>query len=71
VTAVVVVTAGPEAGAPCGACRQVLAEFADDPIVRMLAVDEENAILARRDSSVDALLPGRFRGEQVFAATKA
>ena len=71
IRAVVVVTAGPEAGSPCGACRQTLAELAGDAPVRMLAVDEAGVVISRRESSVDTLLPGKFRGDQVFAATKA
>jgi cytidine deaminase len=69
--AVVVVTAGPEAGSPCGACRQVLGEFCDDAPVRMLAVDENDAIVDRRETTVSALLPGRFRGELVTGVAKS
>ena len=65
--AVVVVTAGPEAGAPCGACRQTLFEFAGDAPVRMLAVDDAGGVVDERSSSVHALLPGAFRPDQVPA----
>lgn len=63
--AVVVVTAGPEAGAPCGACRQTLFEFAGDAPVRMVAVDAAGTVVDERSSSVHALLPGAFRPDQV------
>ena len=65
IVAVVVVTGGDEAGSPCGACRQVLAEFAGDAPVRMLAVDDAGRETDLRDGSVDALLPGAFRGDLV------
>jgi len=45
-------------GAPCGACRQVLAEFGLDIIV--LFVDgEENVV---QETTVGELLPGAFSG---------
>jgi cytidine deaminase len=55
VTAVVVATWN--GGSPCGACRQVLAEFADAdcPVV---CVDSEGEI--RLESTVGALLPHAF-----------
>lgn len=57
---IVVITRGPVVGTPCGACRQVLAEFALDMPVR-LAV-EDPAIPARM-TSLSALLPEAFRAE--------
>jgi cytidine deaminase len=55
-TAVAVVANG-KAVAPCGACRQVLAEFdADMPVVLASATDGQ-----RQVTSVGALLPGAFR----------
>lgn len=54
----VVVTNGPKAGSPCGMCRQVLAEFAEDlPIVLAVAGDPS----AKRETSLAALLPDAFR----------
>jgi cytidine deaminase len=43
-------------GSPCGACRQVLAEFGMDTIV--LIVDENGKIC--QETTVAALLPGAF-----------
>lgn len=57
---IVVITRGPIVGTPCGACRQVLAEFALDMPVR-LAV-EDPAVPARM-TSLSALLPEAFRAE--------
>lgn len=52
--ACVIVTAGPNPAAPCGICRQVLAEFAKDiPIV--LVGDD-----ARIETTLAELLPMRF-----------
>lgn len=44
------------AGAPCGSCRQVLAEFGLDTLV--LIVDDQGRVM--RETSVDELLPGSF-----------
>jgi cytidine deaminase len=55
-----VVTAGPRPGAPCGICRQVLAEFARDMLVALAAVDDEGHVTARKRLRLKALLPGRF-----------
>jgi cytidine deaminase len=57
----VLVTAGPRPAPPCGICRQVLAEFARD--LDMLLVAEEAAgVISRRSSArLSALLPHPFR----------
>jgi cytidine deaminase len=65
-----VVTGGPEPGkgtratgpgAPCGICRQVLAEFALDMRIMMVAVDAKGAITKSRGARLAALLPQAFR----------
>jgi cytidine deaminase len=56
--AIAVVTQGPIVAAPCGACRQVLAEFAIDLQV-FLFVPGSPAKL----TSLAALLPDAFRAE--------
>jgi len=53
-TAVVVATAN--GGTPCGACRQVLAEFGLDTLV--ILVDETGRVVSETDLA--ALLPGAF-----------
>ena len=70
VRAVVVVTAGPEAGSPCGVCRQVLAEFCDEAPVTMIAVDDAERVVDRKTSTVNTLLPGAFRGDVVLNTLK-
>ena len=55
--ACVVLTEGPVAAAPCGMCRQVLAEFADD--LPILLVAETGG--ARRLVTLSAILPEAFR----------
>lgn len=51
-----------EPATPCGICRQVLAEFnADMPI---LSVSGSGRTL---ETTIDALLPHRFRGEEIDA----
>jgi cytidine deaminase len=55
-TAVAVVANG-KAVAPCGACRQVLAEFDDDMPVVLASATEGH----RQVTSLGALLPGAFR----------
>lgn len=62
--ALVVMTAGPEAGSPCGLCRQTLSEFADDlPIGLAVAGDEQPRVIR----SLRELLPHAFRGDLVKA----
>ena len=38
-----VVTGGDEPGSPCGICRQVLSEFADDMPIALVAIDKKGA----------------------------
>ena len=71
IVAAAVVTAGPEAGSPCGACRQVLAEMCDDAPVHVLAVDERDQVIDRRVTTVSELLPGKFRGDLVTATKQS
>ncbi|MBL9025593.1 MAG: cytidine deaminase [Myxococcales bacterium] len=60
--ALVVTTNGPKAGSPCGMCRQVLAEFAEDlPIQLDVAGDPT----ATRRTSLAALLPDAFRASDL------
>lgn len=56
-----VVTEGPRPGAPCGICRQVLFEFADDLLVVLAAEDSRGKITLRRRVRLRALLPEAFR----------
>ena len=56
-----VVTSGPEPGAPCGICRQVLAEFAEDLPVLLVAVGARGAVTAKERTTLRALLPRAFR----------
>lgn len=60
--AIVIATRGPSAGSPCGMCRQVLAEFALDLPVRLIAVDPEGPPV---DTTLAELLPRAFRGTEL------
>jgi cytidine deaminase len=57
IVAAAVVTSTSPPAAPCGACRQVLAEFADDALPLALANDAGE----RADTTLGALLPHAFR----------
>lgn len=59
--ACVVVTAGPRPGSPCGICRQVLSEFAEDMKVVMIAKDARGKEVGRSEARLSALLPQAFR----------
>ena len=50
------------ASSPCGACRQVLAEFA--PNLRVLMTDPTGTQI--RETTLDKLLPERFGPENLF-----
>jgi cytidine deaminase len=54
--AIAIATSG--GGSPCGACRQVLAEFCDDLLILLVDVDRDNAVAEAR---LAALLPNSFR----------
>jgi cytidine deaminase len=56
-----VVTAGPEPGAPCGICRQVLAEFAADMKIVLVAEDSRGRVTKRESATLAELLPRAFR----------
>ncbi len=49
------------AGMPCGACRQVMAEFGQDTLV--LIGDDEGKLV--REMTVRDLLPGAFTGQDI------
>ena len=55
--AVAVITASSPPAAPCGMCRQVLAEFGDDDLPVALVNDKGE----RSDTTLGALLPHAFR----------
>jgi cytidine deaminase len=57
IVALVVVTDADPPAPPCGACRQVLLEFADDAPVWLCSVDGARV----QRTSVAAMLPGAFR----------
>jgi cytidine deaminase len=57
-----VVTGGVSPGSPCGICRQVLFEFADDMPIALVARAAKGARKrTRRDTTLAALLPLGFR----------
>ena len=66
VRAIAIVTDGPTPGPPCGMCRQVLAEFADDVPIH-LASAQPGALA--RTTSLAKLLPDPFRPQLLHDAT--
>jgi len=59
-SAVAVVTESSPPASPCGACRQVLAEFGNFPVILANLAGE------RRITSVGELLPNAFTPESLF-----
>jgi cytidine deaminase len=60
---VAVVTDASPPSSPCGACRQVLREFAKDPkLVRIIALNNKGE---RREWTLDQLLPDSFSGAEL------
>jgi cytidine deaminase len=59
--ACVVLTRGPSPAAPCGICRQVLSEFADDMPILLAAVDGKGRVVAKERARLQELLPRAFR----------
>ncbi len=57
----VLVTAGPRPGLPCGICRQVLAEFAPDIDLLLVAENSAGKIVRRASARLGALLPHPFQ----------
>lgn len=62
--AIAVVARTPGGASPCGACRQLLAEYAPEAAVH---VADSNALKRIRTTTVAALLPGAFRGSMLRA----
>lgn len=60
--AIAVVTEGPVPSPPCGMCRQVLAEFAEDVPVHLVSVTP--GVMART-TSLAKLLPEAFRPDML------
>jgi cytidine deaminase len=61
--AIVVATQSSPPGSPCGMCRQVLLEFADDP--ERLRVVCVNPAGERAEWTLAALIPAGFTGKQL------
>jgi cytidine deaminase len=62
IVALVVVTAGPEPGSPCGLCRQTLSEFAVGlPIGLAITGDTEPRVI----KNLRELFPDPFRGDLI------
>ncbi len=59
--AVAVVTANDVPAAPCGMCRQTMAEFGDDALPIVLANDRD----ARVELTLGEILPRAFRGDSL------
>jgi cytidine deaminase len=57
----VIVIATENGGSPCGACRQVMAEFGLD--TRVITVDRQGKVVL--DTTVEGLLPAAFQPEDL------
>lgn len=61
--AAVIITKGPLPGTPCGACRQMLVEFAEDMPIRLMVNGEPERT---RTTTLAELLPDAFRPEALL-----
>jgi cytidine deaminase len=59
--ACVVVTEGSKPGTPCGICRQVFAEFAQNMTFVLVAENPRGKMVGRKVTNLSALLPQAFR----------
>ena len=67
-SAIVVCTSASPPSSPCGSCRQVLAELAEDPrTFRVIAVNPEGE---RREWTLDQLLPDCFNRSELPEQTQ-
>ena len=55
--------ASPGGAAPCGACRQIIAEFA--PEATLLLVDSDSPKTTAKETDINTLLPDAFTGEDL------
>lgn len=62
ILAIAIVTEGPEAGTPCGLCRQTMAELARDLPIGLAVRDSDEPV---RITSLAELFPQPFRGDLV------
>jgi cytidine deaminase len=59
-----VVSGAPQPVAPCGICRQVLAEFAPDLVLLLASVDARGGVTAKKIVNLATLFPQAFRLHQ-------
>ena len=55
--------ASPGGAAPCGACRQIISEFA--PEATLILVDSDNPNTTVRETDIRTLLPDAFTGDDL------
>ncbi len=63
-----VVSGAPEPVAPCGICRQVLAEFAPDMLLVLASVDDRGRLTGKKTLRLGALFPDAFRLDRTGGA---
>ena len=72
IAAIAIATGGDEPGAPCGICRQVLREFAQDLPIELFNVPEEKRTKQKVvATSLAALLPLSFGPEMLVEDARA
>ena len=55
--------ASPGGAAPCGACRQIVAEFA--PEATLILIDSDNPNAPPNETDIKSLLPNAFTGDNL------